>query len=151
MSKKLGSSEAADTCTFQPNEADGRPMVDDSDPADVKPVLFTIYGPGTKQFRAAKARVESRAINRMRTRGKVDITPEESARNNAEFLADITKSIDNAEYGEGLTGRDMYVAMYTDTKLGFLAEQVSEKCGDWANFSKGSVTTSASTSGSLPG
>ena len=39
----------------------------------------------------------------------------------------------------GLTGRELFHAVYSDPSIGFIAEQVAKFSGDWANFSKGSA------------
>jgi hypothetical protein len=38
-----------------------------------------------------------------------------------------------------LTSAEMFKAVYLDTSIGFIAEQVNKAIGDWANFTKGSV------------
>ena len=71
-------------------------------------------------------------------------TPEERLRNQAEFLTDITEDL-GVEYpgpeGQPLEGRAKLLAIYGDLEIGYIAEQVAKKSGDWANFTKGSATS----------
>lgn len=118
-----------DTAQIHLEDATGEPLYDKD-----KPVTITVYGPGTKQFAKAQAVRNQKLVEALRSKKrKQDATLEDTA----DFLADVTASFDNFEYGSGLTGREMFRACYMDQKIGFIAEQVNRHLGDWANFTNG--------------
>lgn len=106
---------------------------------DGKEVAVNVYGPGSKQYAKAQAAQQNRAVDMLKKKGKTDQTAEQRRQENAEFLADCTESFENLEY-DGLTGRALAIAVYSDTTIGFIADQVAKHIGDWANFSKPSAT-----------
>lgn len=103
---------------------------------DNKPCSVTVYGPGSKPFAAARSRASNRTMKRMRQRGKIETTPEEDLAATASFLTEITKSFNNFDYKAMENGPDAFRALYSDTTLGWLTEQVNAGAGDWANFTK---------------
>ena len=107
--------------------------------ADSKEVAVNVYGPGSKQYAKAQAAQQNRAVDMLKRKGKTDQTAEQRRQENAEFLADCTESFENLTYGD-LTGRALAIAVYSDTSIGFIADQVAKHIGDWANFSKPSAT-----------
>jgi hypothetical protein len=119
----------AETITFDLLDADDSPLVGEGG----KPVTCTVYGPGSKAYQQADQRKRDKLMNKM-IRGK-QINAEEQARAQAEFLADITERIDLAY--DDLEGRQKLVAIYSDPEVGFIADQVAKKVGDWGNFKKG--------------
>ncbi len=100
------------------------------------PVTITIHGPGSKEFSNAQAVRNLAMLEQLRNKGtkRADNTLEE----NAKFLASLTISFNNFQYGE-LTSFEQYKAFYLDTSLGFFAEQVNEELNDWSNFTKESI------------
>ena len=100
----------------------------------------SVYGPGSKEYQAAQTKVSNRNMNRLQKRGKFEQTPEEKQKEQAQFLADITHSFKNVDY-DGKTGRDLALAVYGDTSLGFIADQVADHVKEWGNFSQASATT----------
>ena len=118
---------------------------------DGKPLTVTVYGPGSRPYARAQAANQNRMIDKLKRKGKTEQSAEEKAREQAEFLAGCTREFSpNIEY-DGLTGETLFKAVYADTSIGFIAEQVGKHLGDWSNFSKPSTTASASTSGKAPG
>lgn len=111
----------------------------DGKPDPNLPVCVNVYGPGSKQYAKAQAAQQNRAVDMLKRKGKTDQTAEQRRQENAEFLADCTESFENVEY-DGLTGRALAIAVYSDTSIGFIADQVAKHIGDWANFSKPSAT-----------
>lgn len=108
------------------------------------PLSVTVYGPGSKQFERAKAARESRVFALMRRKGgKMERTPEETARDTVEFLTAIT-----ASWNGGIAHPDavdesteaLSRAIYADSRIGFIRDKVNEHVGDWGNFSAGSAT-----------
>ena len=106
--------------------------------AEGKPLTVTLYGPGSRHYARAQAVQQNRMIDKLKRKGPSNQTPEEKSREQAEFLAMCTKEFSaNIEY-EGLSGDALFRAVYADTSIGFIAEQVGKYLGDWANFTKGS-------------
>ena len=114
------------------NAEDELMYTDDKEPQPVEVVLF---GPGSKQFAKAQAAQQAKVMELIRKKGKTNRSPQEAAEEQAEFLAACTKEFRNIEY-DGLTGQDLFKAVYSDLTLGFIADQVNRYLGDWANFSK---------------
>ena len=107
---------------------------------DQQPMTVTVYGPGSKQYARAQAAQQNRMIDKLKRKGKADQSAEEKAREQAEFLAGCTKEFSaNIQYEE-LKGEALHKAVYADTSIGFIAEQVGKHLGEWANFKKGSPT-----------
>lgn len=103
-----------------------------------KEVAIIVYGPGSKPFAKAQAAQNSRMLDKLRRKGKVEQTAEQKTAEAAEFLTDCTKEFENIEY-DALSGRELFRAVYSDITLGFIADQVAKFIGDWANFTKGST------------
>jgi len=101
-----------------------------------KEVAIIVYGPGSKPFAKAQAAQNSRMLDKLRRKGKVEQTAEQKTAEAAEFLTDCTKEFENIEYDD-LSGRELFRAVYSDITLGFIADQVAKFIGDWANFTKG--------------
>lgn len=110
------------------NDAKGDPIIDGG-----KEVAVNLYGPGSKQFAKAKNAQSNRIVDKFKSKGKTEQTPEQSAKEVASFLAECTESFENLEYDE-LTGTALAEAVYADQTLGFIADQVNKYIGDWANF-----------------
>lgn len=120
-------------------------LVDETDTPlladDGRPCRASIHGPGSKRYVQAQARRQSRLMAKLQRGKQLAETGDEQLRSQAEFLADITDSIDldyKDDSGALLTGRDKLIAIYSDPSIGFIAEQITRKAGDWGNFSKGS-------------
>jgi len=120
-----------ETSTLHLLDAADNPLYDGKD----KPVTVTLSGPGSKTYAKAQAARNNRVMDKLRKKGKADQTAEQTAAENAEFLAACTVSMENIEYDK-LTGEALFKAVYSDTSIGFIAEQVGKHIGDWANFSK---------------
>lgn len=105
-----------------------------------KPVTVTVYGPGSKAYARAKTEQSNRLIDRMKKKGKTDLSPEDALREKVDFLTAITAGMDGVDY-DGKQGHDLYRAVYGDVTLGFVADQVAKHVEDWGNFSKGSQTS----------
>lgn len=103
-------------------------------------VKAIVFGPGTRQWRKAKARTNNRTMDLIKRKGKTEKSEEESIEETAEFLTAVTDRFENLEYGDsGLKGKDLIRQVYSDIEIGFIADQVSAFVGDWANFSKPSA------------
>ena len=118
-------------------DANDEKMVGD----DGKPMTITLYGPGSKQYARAQAAQQNRMVDKLKKKGKTEQTAEQKTAETAEFLATCTKEFSpniGTDY-PGLEGRDLFVAVYSDREIGFVAEQVNKFLGDWGNFTKGST------------
>jgi len=124
----------AETGTVELVDAADAPLMGDDD----KQMTITVYGPGSKTFARAQALQSNRMLDRLKRKGKADQTAEEKAKEQAEFLAAVTKEFSpNIEY-DGLAGEALYKAVYSDISIGFIAEQVAKHLQDWGNFRTGS-------------
>ena len=129
--KKFAVEETGDIHLHDANE---EPMYGD----DQKPMIITVYSPGSKTYAKAQAKNTNRMVNLLKTKGKADKSPEENRAEQVEFLCACTKSFSqNIEY-DGLEGDELIKAVYSDTSIGFIAEQVQKYLGEWSNFTKGS-------------
>lgn len=102
------------------------------------PVEVIIFGPGSTEYSNAMAKRQAAAMARLR-KGKRDPSGEENRQENAAYLAALTERFINLDY-DGLTGRDLALAVYGDRSIGFIADQVAEFVGDWENFTRASTT-----------
>lgn len=124
------------TTTIELLDASNEPMfADDENTLRCK---VEIYGPGTKQYAKAQAAENNRMLNKLKAKGKAKQTAEEITEERAEFLKDVTKSFTNIAYDD-LQGEELFKAVYLDRTIGFIADQVRENLGDWANFTKSST------------
>lgn len=106
-----------------------------ADAAKTLPMAVNLYGPGSKQNARATAAQQNRMVDKLKRKGKTDSTAEQNTADNAAFLADCTASFENVEYN-GLAGRDLSLAVYSDREIGFIADQVAKYIGEWGNFTK---------------
>lgn len=142
--------EVENTLTFQLKDAaenlmfTRHPTEKDEDGEPVKiPVTATVYGPGSVEHAKATAWRNSQQMQKLRKKGKFELSADETLELNAEYLARVTKEFSpNFRYSAagGATGHDLHKAVFMNRKLGFIADQFGEKLGDWENFSKGSAT-----------
>lgn len=112
----------------------------DGKPDQSRPIAAIIHGPGSKHYAKAQAAQQNRMIDKLKRKGKAEQTAEQITAEKSEFLADITAGFENLEY-DALTGDALARAVYADTSIGFIADQVAKWVGDWSNFTKGSATT----------
>ena len=108
-----------------------------ADDAQKKPITVTVYGPGSKTFARVQTAQTNRAMERFKRKGKVEQSAAEKAEETAAFLASVTKDSANLEFDK-LEGDALYRAVYAETSLGFIADQVNKHLGDWSNFTKNS-------------
>lgn len=121
-----------ETAVLELTDANDAPMLDDKK----KPLSITLYGPGSEDFAKAEAKRQNRLLERLKRKGKTDLSPEEQRAEQAEFLASITISFDGFEYPPAgqAKGKDLFRALYNDRSVGFITDQVQRFVGDWANF-----------------
>lgn len=116
---------------------------EDGKPDESKPMVAVLYGPGSKPYEKATTERSNRMVDRLKKKGKTETSPEQSRKENVDFLAAVTVSFENVVYDDNpkLIGDALHRAVYADITIGFIAEQVSKHTGDWGNFSKPSTTT----------
>jgi hypothetical protein len=146
MTKKFNIAAAAVALVapMHVKNAAGEPMYADDERK--LPIRIHFHGPGSKAFGVVESRQSARAVKRMQDNdGKVTVAPlEERQTEAAADLASLTASFENFDYApagveEGsLTGEDLFVAVYSDPLLGFVARQASKFLADWGNFSAAS-------------
>ncbi len=102
------------------------------------PMTITVYGPGSKAFKAAKSAQNTRNMKRARASGgRTETTADEDAADTAAFLSAITVSLNNFTYkGLDATDRETFRAMYVDRKMGWITDQVNAQAGDWGRFTQ---------------
>ena len=121
----------AETSTLELVDGSDLPLEDDQG----NRASITLYGPGSKQYTKATAGRNNRTMDRLRKKGKADLTPEQLIAEQAEFLATCTKSFQYIEM-DSLTGHELFKAVYGEASIGFVAEQASAHLGEWGNFTK---------------
>jgi hypothetical protein len=104
-----------------------------------RPISVNLYGPGSKQYAKAQAAQQNRLLEKLKRKGQSAQNADQLAEEKAGFLADCTESFDNLEY-DALAGEALARAVYADSSIGFIADQVAKFLGDWANFTKASTT-----------
>lgn len=142
MAFDITSTAVDETAVLDLNDANDAALLGD----DGKQVSITLYGPGSETFARAEAKRQNRLVDRLKRKGKADMSPEEQRAEQAEFLSAITVSFNGFAYppaGEA-TGKDLFRALYKDRKLGFITDQVQRFVGDWGNFTGSSETISSS-------
>ena len=120
---------ANETARIELTDGIGNPLQD----AEGNHPAIVVYGPGSRQYTAAVAARNNRVMERLRKKGKADLSAEQQLADHASFLAACTQSMENIER-DGLAGDALYRAIYSDSNIGFVAEQVSAQLGDWGNF-----------------
>ena len=122
------------TSTINLEDAEGDQLVNEKG----EPISITVYGPGSKHYQKAQG-VRNRAIlEYVRKGSKKTMRDDDQQEMDAEFLSACTASFNGFAYKD-LTGAEMFKAVYLDTSIGFIAEQVNKTIGDWANFTKRSA------------
>lgn len=118
--------------TLQLTDANEAPLLGENN----EQLSITMFGPGSKEFERAAAKRQNRLVDRLKRKGKSDMSPEEQRAEQAEFLASVTVSFNGFGYPPAgdATGRELFRALYMDPKLGFITDQANRFVGDWGNF-----------------
>lgn len=92
------------------------------------PVTITLYGVGSKQYVAAKHKLDSsnQARSLAMLRNNKPTNADEVFKAEAEFLASVTKSIENFPIAP--------IELYSNPKLSYIKVQVDEWLGKTENF-----------------
>ena len=124
--------EVAETSRLHLRDSNDELMYADGDKS--RPVMVTLYGPGSRQYAVASSKQNSRMLDRLKKKGKAELSADQKTQEGARFLADCTSGFENLEY-DGLTGDELAMAVYSNQRLGFIADQISAFIGNWSNFS----------------
>lgn len=102
-----------------------------------KPVGINVYGPASNEAISYKRKAMKEAqgiIANKGIKGLAKRSTEETERKDVERLCAHTESVENLEYkGEKITSENIW-KVYSDPKLGWIADQVREKLSDWESF-----------------
>lgn len=133
----ISTQAVSETGTVDLKDVKGAPLFGEGG----KRCSITMHGPGSKVWRAAQAKVQSHTIERIKKKGNSDISADEQADVDANFLSAVTVSFNNFTYPakDAKGDRDIFKAAYADAAIGFIAEQANEFCRDWENFTGGSA------------
>jgi hypothetical protein len=138
MSFDVSTVEVADTLDVTINNPKtGEPfMVPVEGQTALQPMSVTLYGPGSKEYKAAQN--QSRKTYALTFhRGKSRETPEQEEARTARLLADITVSFNNFTYKDGdPKAHETHRALYIDPKMGWITSQLDGEVGDWGNSVK---------------
>ena len=138
MSYDITAQAVADTAPVHIKGADGEFLYSDG-----KAVRIILYSPGSDRFAEIEARQTNRAVKRMQENdGKVSLAPPEQRRAElAQDLADITAGFENLSYPPAgdKQGTELFIALYSDKKLGFIPQQLQKTLADWGKFLPGST------------
>jgi len=102
------------------------------------PVSVVVYGPSTKQYAAAKEKLEKAATTRVfAAMGRPGKKSRDPAADEADiaYLVAVTKRINNFPYPGGPE------AVYNEKRLQYIANQVRTHLADLGNFFKPSTTS----------
>lgn len=121
-----------ETGTIHIRDASGTPLYDGD-----KPVTITVYGPGSKHYQRATAARQARLLERLQRAGKQKVADDDMADEQPKFLADCTHQMSGVELGEK-SGYELFVAVYSEPSIGFIADQVAAFVGEWGNFTPAS-------------
>ena len=117
-------------------DASGQPAYADAERK--LPLRIHLHSPGSEVAGVVESRQSARALKRYQDNdGKMTAaSPEERLSETAADLATLTAEFENFDYGDDLSGEQMFRALYADPKLGFITKQVIKYFGDWGNFSE---------------
>lgn len=134
MPLDIGAHAVNDTAEIPLRDAADQPILGD----DGAQASITVYGPGSRAYQRAMGEQQTRLVQAMQRKGKPEETPEARALRQAQTLAACTVAFNGFGY-KGLSGHELFVAVYSEPALGFIADQVNRAIGDWANFTKSSA------------
>lgn len=120
----LSALEASTTAALTVQHPSGMPLL-----LNGEPLTITLYGPGSEEYQRAQARidqaVQARTFAALRGKAQKD-DPEDLRRWRAEKLTACTASCS----APGINVAELY----TNPRLGYIANQVEKFVEDWANF-----------------
>lgn len=108
---------------------------------------ITFHSPGTKEYQKALHKFDTARsdVTIAAMKGETKRAVEDEAKHTAEFLADVTISLNGFDY-EGRKGHEANKAMYLDLEIGHIAKDANRYLGDRGNFLPPKVPTLSDTS-----
>lgn len=107
-----------------------------------EPVGITFHAPGSDAYEAAVSARTNRSL--VRSKRKIDLTADLLRSDTVAFLTDVTVSFDGGlsypPAGDA-TGKELFKALYSDRKFGWVIDQANAHLGDWGNFTKSLPTS----------
>lgn len=105
-----------------------------ADEAETLPVTIELYGRSSKQHRQWLA-LALRKQEANRNKKEKSKSPDEMLEENAEFFATMTVAINNMEMnGKPIESKDDFKKLYSNPKLMWVVEAISEKLGSVDSF-----------------
>jgi hypothetical protein len=138
--------EIEETGKYHVTDAKGNPQYADADMTI--PITISAISPGTKRAAAAvfkRDELRSARVMGLMAGKNSKRTEDDENRERAQFLAQLATSLDNFEYPGGA------VALFSNLKLGHIAEGFEKWWNDRGNFVADSPTISSNTSVTSPG
>lgn len=113
------------------NPATDEPLY--ADEAETKPLELVLYGKSSKVHRNWLTQAIRRSEIEQKSKKKK--TADELLAENAKFFATMTKEVRNFDLdGRVLDNKDAFEALFSDTRLLWIGEQVAEALGDVEGF-----------------
>lgn len=113
------------------NPATDEPLY--ADEAETKPLEIELYGKSSKVHRNWLTSALRKSEAEQKSKKKK--TADELLADNAKFFATMTKAIRNFDLdGRVLDNKEAFEALYSDTRLLWIGEQVAEALGDVEGF-----------------
>lgn len=132
-----------ETVAVHLKDAGGEPLYADAERK--LPVRIHVYGPGSAAHGVIESRQTQRAVKRMQDNDNKPraATFEETVKETAEDLADLTVRFENFSYPPAgdAEGKPLFAAVYSDKRLGFIVKQLSTVLNDWGKFKPGSTAS----------
>ena len=110
-----------------------------------EPVGIDLFGPGSRESAQVEERSSARAVKRMTDNdNKMTLAPiDDRRREAAEDLVTLTAGFRHIEYdgpdGQPLVGAELFLAVYSDPKMGWINVQADKFQRDWGKFKPGSA------------
>jgi hypothetical protein len=139
---KIATLAVAATAFLHLKGPDGQHLYEDG-----RAVGIDLYGPGSPEAAVIEAAQSSRAIKRMQDNDNkiampaMEVQREETTADLVAYTAGFRNiDMDGAD-GSPLSGKALYVAVYSDPALGWIKSQVIKFVADWGKFMPGSPTS----------
>jgi hypothetical protein len=127
----------ADTADIHILGPDRSPLYADAN--KTQPCIITIYGPGSPQAAAEAAARNARNLELMQQAvgGKLELSADEQAKQRLDKLVARTAGMENLSHADaaaaqGLAG--LARAIYSDRRIGFIAQYIESVMDDWSRF-----------------
>jgi hypothetical protein len=148
VSLNILSKRAAEVADLAIKNADGSPMLDESN----NPITATVFGPATKIWQVANSLKRRKGVKRTReANGKTEAYFDNEDEDIVEFLCTVTKRFNGLNYPGAEGEKAIVEAVYKDPQLGFIRDHMEADTRNWENFMKASQAPSTDGSASTSG